>query len=252
MFRYIFVGKVLPERVDFSLTPHEIEAATSDRSNFKLKISIQESQIFVELNSETEFQDIPTLRNGIFDFVRQYTDIFGYLKGYGYDIEITSVILPNNEHLIFGVQIPELETDAPNRPVQDYHRLVELTNNPRYYALRLALTDLNLSVKYPKDTGVFCYRAIESIMQFFNEGDPADPESRKRAWKSLSEKLRISENWIKRVKESALNPRHGTPTPLTGNERVGIMKHTWQVLDRFILLLKNNEQDLDSSTYSEL
>ena len=72
MFRYIFTGKVLPERVDFSLTPHQIEATTNTGQKFKITISVQKSQIFLEVTSENAIDDIPTLKNGIVDFVRSY------------------------------------------------------------------------------------------------------------------------------------------------------------------------------------
>lgn len=247
MFRYIFIGKVLPERVDFSLTPHGIEALTSTGSTFTINISIQKSQIFMEINSDIEINDISTLRNGMMDFVRMYTDIFGYLNGYGYGIEITSVILPNNEQIIFGVQIPELVQDSENRPVKDFQNILELCQKPENISLRLALTDLNLSILYPKDTGVFCYRSIESIMQFFNDGDPKNTEDRKRAWGLLNNNLRTSKQWIDYVSSFALNVRHGTITPLTSDQRVEVMKHAWKIIDRFILYLTNGRKPLDTT-----
>lgn len=251
MFRYIFTGKVLPERVDFLLTSPPIEVTTDTGQKFKILISIQKSQIFLEINSENVIDDILTLRNGIVDFVRQYTDIYGYLHGYAYDLEITSLVLPNNEHIVFGVSIDGLEKDTQNRPMQDFQKILEIGQNPDNLALRLALMDLNLSIKYPKDTGVFCYRAIESIMQFFNEGNPEDANARKKAWATLSTNLRISQAWTDFVKEFALNPRHGSPKLLTGKNRIDIMMHTWQVVDRFLIFLANGGKQLDSS-YSQL
>lgn len=251
MFRYIFTGKVLPERVDFSLTPHQIEATTNTGQKFKITISVQKSQIFLEVTSENAIDDIPTLKNGIVDFVRQYTDIYGYLHGYSYDLEITSLILPNIDHIVFGVLIPELEKDTLNRPIQDFQKILEIGQNPDNLALRLALMDLNLSIKYPKDTGVFCYRSIESIMQFFNEGNPEDTNARKKAWATLSKNLRISQAWTDFVKEFALNPRHGSPKLLTGKDRIDIMMRSWQVVDRFLIFLANGGTQLDSS-YSQL
>ena len=107
--------------------------------------------------------------------------------------------------------------------------------------------DLNLSIKYPKDTGVFCYRSIESIMQFFNKGDPKDTDARKKAWASLSENLLISQTWTNFVKDFALNQRHGSPKSLTGKDRINIMMHTWQVVDRFLIFLNNGRKQIDSS-----
>lgn len=247
MFEYVFTGKVLPERVDFSLTGSKPMKVKSDTGmEFELTLSIQKSNIFIKIKSEKEIEDIQSLKNGITDFVRLYTDAYGYLHGYAYDIEITSLIQDNPfEHTIFGVNVIELESDFPNRPIKDMAEIIELLNKIQF--LRVAFGDLRLAIKYPKDTGVFAYRAIESLMQFFNKGG-----QRKKAWEELSKNLNISKSWIDYVRDFALEPRHGKPKLVNGADRVEIMKHTWKIVDRFIVYLKNDQKPLDKATHPEL
>lgn len=252
MYKYVITGKVLPERVDFHLSTRAIIIHVPD-FNFEvgLKLSIAKSQILAQIGSEKEIQDYETLRNVVVDVIRLHTDIDGYIKGHGYDVEITSLVGEDNvPHIVYGIGIAELEKDLGKRPIKDIDDIVSKFGRPEYNFLRMALLDLQLSIKYPKDTGVFCYRAIESVMQYFNDG-PNTSESRKEAWRQLESKLNVSESWIDFVRNFALNPRHGLPQSITGNERVSIMKHTWEIIDRFIVYLENKE-GLSQNVYPEL
>lgn len=252
MYKYILTGKVLPERVDFHLSTRTILVIVPDFDfNVGLTLSIDKSQILAQIVSEKEMQDYETLRNVVLDVIRLHTDIDGYIKGHGYDVEITSLTGENNiPHIVFGIGIPELEKDLKKRPIKDIDDLVSKFGQPEYNFLRIALIDLQLSIKHSKDTGVFCFRAIESVMQYFNKG-PNTEESRKEAWEQLNSKLNVTKSWIDFVREFALDPRHGRPKAITGSERVDVMKHTWEIIDRFIVYLGKKE-GLSQSVYPQL
>jgi len=252
VFKYILTGKVLPERVNFQLSSRTIVIDVPEFDfNFGLILSIAKSQIMVQIISENQVQDYETLRNIVVDVVRLHVDIDGYIQGHGYDIEITSIAGENNiPHIIFGIQIDEIEKDSVNRPIQNIDEIVSKFGKPEYNFLRLSLIDLQLSIKFPKDTGVFCYRAIESIMQYFNEGDNTR-KSRKQAWMKFDSNLNVSREWVDFVRKFALDPRHGRPKSISGSERIEVMKHTWKIVDRFILYLDKNES-LDNNEFPEL
>lgn len=251
-FKYILTGKVLPERVNFQLSSRTIVIDVPEFTfNFGLTLSIAKSQIMIQIISENQIQDYETLRNTVVDVVRLHVDIDGYIRGHGYDIEITSLTGENNiPHIIFGIQIKEIEKDSVNRPIQDVDEIVSKFGKPEYNFLRLSLIDLQLSIKFPKDTGVFCFRAIESIMQYFNKGEN-NSESRKQAWKKFNSNLNVSEDWVDFVRKYALDPRHGRPKSISGTERIEVMKHTWKIVDRFIIYLDKNES-LDKNEFQEL
>ncbi len=193
VFKYILTGKVLPERVDFQLSPRTIVIDVPEFTfNFGLILSIAKSQIIVQIISENQIQDYETLRNIVVDIVRLHVDIDGYIRGHGYDIEITSLTGENNmPHIIFGINIEEIEKDSANRPIHDIDEIVSKFGKPEYNFLRLSLIDLQLSIKFPKDTGVFCYRAIESIMQYFNKENNT-VKNREQAWEQFNSNLNVS------------------------------------------------------------
>lgn len=252
-YRYVLHGRVIPERVDFNLSTVPV-TITEANYGFKLKVflSILKSQISVYITSDKKVSDFETLRNIILEFIHGHTDSFGYLHGLAYDVEITSISGDQNEpYLIYGVQINEIEKDYNNRPINDLNKILPLMAGDNRH-LRYIFSDLRRAIKYPNDTGVHCYRAIETIRQFFLDGDPHDKDARKQSWEKLRNSLNVTEDYLKSVEKYSLSARHGRPILMTGLKRVEIMKQTWKVVDRFLVYLDGNQKSLDKTAYPEL
>ena len=190
--------------------------------------------------------DIETLRNYVVDLVTLHIDVFGYINGYGYDIEITSLMRENNKPHIFGVGVPALEEDRINRPYKEVGEILPLIYNNSKRSLRLALLDLRLAIKLPKDAPFFCYRAIESLMQYFNN------HGEKEVWEEFRSELNISRDYIMSIKQLSDDIRHGKSPFVSADARDDILTKTWKIIDRFIVYAKNNEVPLDKSEYIEL
>lgn len=112
MFTYILNGIVIPERASVSISNlgFKIKIPNLSMDFLDLNISIQISQISVVIQSQIEIKDYETLKNYIQDVVAMTLDIYGYISGRGYDVEITSLTTPTkNENYIFGVGVSELE-----------------------------------------------------------------------------------------------------------------------------------------------
>ncbi len=249
MFRYDFYGKVLPERVKFSISVPPIRIKVEEYGfDLQIALSILESQISVKIESEKEIADLFTLKNTVTEYVRLYTDTWGYLHGYSYDVEITSLSGENNvPYIIYGVDIPEITADHENRPYKQIGDILDVVWNPKYVQIRIAFADLRRAIKYTNETGMFCYRAIESLMQFFKED-----EDRNNAWLKLRTVLNVSREWIDEIGKYSTLPRHGQIVHLTGQKRTDLMKRTWAIIDRFIIYAKNGEKPLDKGNYPEL
>jgi hypothetical protein len=248
MFTYILEGKILPETQPFPDYHAELQAKNPDIPlDCKLNLQIINSKINCEANSEKEILDLQTLRNVIKDIIFLQTSIVGYIKGCYYDIELDLLIdFETQKKVTFNSGIDQLATDSANRPISNPSDIMEWFKDPRYSFLRTSLQDLTLSIKYPKDTGFFCYRAIESIRNFFDESDD------KKGWNLLRNNLRISRSFIESVKHFADEQRHGGLMFLTSKNRIDIMISTWKIVDRFIIFVKNGNRPLDKSTYTEL
>lgn len=247
VWRYEIVGRIIPERVDFNCSVPTVQLVEPNSGHtFEVSLSIQKSLISVKITSCDQISDFDTVRNIIRDFIRLYTDSYGYLHGYAYEVEIDSISGENNNpHLVFGVQINELELDFTNRPIQIFDEICKLMYSGNNHVLKIALNDLRLSIQHPTDTAMYCLRGVESLMQHFNNGD------KDKAWEDLRTNLNISRSFIKSIEDKAWSPRHGKPVPISHAERVDIMKRTWKIVDRFIIFAKTGKP-LDKSTYPEL
>lgn len=250
-FEYHLSGKIIPERVTFSTNVPPIRIAVPEYDfDFMIALSIVLSHISIKIESENEITDYETLRNVTVEYVRMHTDSYGYLNGYTYGVEITSFSGSNNKpHVLFGVGIHALKND--DRPFHQIGDILPLLWE--HDELRIVLGDLRRSIEYPNDTALFCYRAIEGIMQFFVDGDPQDDRVRKNAWKSMRDALNISESWIKeRIEKFSIPSRHGKRVFLSGKMREDMMNDAWKVTDRFISYLKNDKKSLDRDNFPEL
>lgn len=241
MKTYIFSGKILPERANVDVTPLEIDLSAGS-ANFKGKaiINISVSQISVVLNVETDI-DIFTMKNAVEHTVRVLIDTYGYISGRGYDIEITSVVDPDNKQTVFGVGIPELEADQKERPLH-FSETLQLALKSRQ--LQHAFFNLREAIRSPWDTGFFCYRAIECIRQDFKETTGKDET---KSWEKLRKNLKIEKSYFDKVIKFAFPQRHGSMPEMTGAERVELMKSAWAVVDRYALYLQNGRKPLPLS-----
>lgn len=241
METYTFTGKVLPERAYVSISPIEINFnGTNTNFQGKLIISIQLSQISAVLKVETD-QDLFTMKNTVEHSVRTLVDSYGYITKRGYDIEITSVVDTSNKQTVFGVGIPDLETATEEYPL-DFSETSLLALKSKH--LQHALGNLRDAIRSPWSTGFYCYRAIECVRQSFKEeGDSNERVS----WERLNQNLRIDESYSKELTEFALPQRHGDMPEMTGEQRVRMMKHAWDIVGRYCLFLKKDNGPLSET-----
>ncbi len=110
------------------------------------------------------------------------------------------------------------------------------------YYLRGALADVREAIKSPKDTGSFCYRAIESLKSCCTTRNAVAPKS-DDAWELFRNTYSIAKDEIMAIKAFADAPRHGNyqrSIPMSDKDRAGIFKKTWEILAKYILREKMN------------
>lgn len=194
--QYTFFGKIFSERAYFDIK-EPLTFAFKDGS--QLKTSIRVSQITAIYTTSKKADDVYTLKNNIEDFIRLEVDILGYLLGCGYDVEITGVVDSlSNETVIFGVNIGDIEKDKERLKL--FPNILGLLNKYKERAiyLRICLGDFREAIRTPKDTGFFCYRAIESLRQFFFVEKNCKDE--RDSWETLRNELKIDRDKIDPIK----------------------------------------------------
>ena len=250
MSTYIFNGRILPERVAANLQPPQklrvlVPGTTTE---FDVTLSIVASQVAVIVDSASTI-DIGTMKNQVERVVRLVVDALGYLEGCGYDAEITSVVLPVGEHIVFGVESPSLLRSKSERPVgmSDLWRV--LASDPRSSPLQRALADLRESIRTPHDTSFFCFRAVESLRQSFV--DPADKDSNS-SWQRLRDALHIDRSWLDPLTQFSKPIRHGAFHFVSSQEREVAMHLAWKVVDRFVEYARLGFTPLPASDFEVL
>ncbi|MDO8487083.1 MAG: hypothetical protein Q7S45_02225 [Candidatus Curtissbacteria bacterium] len=233
--KYIFFGKVHPERAALTLPETKGEVGQKD-GDFKgtIKVLVILSQITVELDTTSKYHIID-LKNSVENFVHAMVDTYGYLKGYAYSVEILSVFIPETGHdEVFGIDVVQITEDEKNRPLNYNDALQLALKIPELY---MVLKDLRDAIKRPYDTFFHCRRATETIAKYFTAARNEDTD-----WSIAIDKLKLDDEELKSIGRAGSGQRHGNYKSVTGSERVEIMMKTWRVVDSFIRYLasKNN------------
>ena len=98
--------------------------------------------------------------------------------------------------------------------------------------LRLAIADFRESIRNPDFTAFHCYRAIESLRHEFIGKD------KKEQWEMLRNNLKVKEETIKTMKDSAVMQRHGAIGTAPWEKRKEQMYTAWLIISKFILFKK--------------
>lgn len=235
---YTFEGRVLPERVSFSLQEELSGWGRTDAGAVPLtwKLSIRCSQIRFTLDSREPNTDVFTLRNGVQEAIRLVLDSYGYSKGWAFGLEITTCTDPEGRHHVFGVNIPCLEgPDVPRN--LDFNEIVTVCSASQPF--RLALADARSGMQDAGNSGFYCYRAIESLRHHFLREGERPYEDRAVHWQRLNDALNIRRTWTDPISRFRHPRAHGEMAGITDADRQMVFMRTWAVLDRFGVLVRD-------------
>jgi hypothetical protein len=235
--QYTFSGKVFPERANVSITQVRARLrASGGEIDGELRYYVALSQVTATFVCDTAVSNIWTLKNYVEDAIRVALDGLGYTLGCGYDLEVTSMIDSlGNRPVIFGVGVPVLEKVAAEAGVK-FEDIMDLFKESTGGYLQHCLADLREAIRVPKDTGFFCFRAIESLRQFFiHERGAKDDKS---SWQMFRESLDVDRTDIDTIKGFADPIRHGHSTEITDDQRATVFRLTWGVVNKFIKYAK--------------
>jgi len=238
MYTYVFSGRIYPERSTVTLCGKEAPLKAVFKSNEEgdneldgeISIEIICAQITAVFRTENNIRDVYTLKNMVSDAIRLHVDTFGYIMGYGLELEVTSVLLPDGRSIIFGVDIPILFGAHESR-LNKLNEIMQLFAVAEGDFLRRCFADLRRAINNPVDTGFFCYRAIESLKLSFCKKECCDE---KAGWLKLRNSLKVKRANIDKIKKFADPVRHGDVIRISDNERGEIFTITWDIVDRYI------------------
>ena len=235
MTKYSLSGLVHPERVQLSIDNLTQTIVASEDSHLKLVFNICLNRISAILESPTElpFEDV---RNYVKASVMQTVSVISFLKGYGYDVEISKVHTDElDAYRVFGIDIPVVENLFSDLNINTaFRQILPLLSGGKGIFLQRCLTDLNLALRYLDDTPFYCYRALESLKQSFAWSLNLDPKDDKLHWIKMAEAIGGHKSETEPVFSLAFPARHGMPARLTDEKRADIFKRTWLIVERYV------------------
>ncbi len=185
-----FAGRILPERANLNIEmPGSIESRLVDGSVLRLRIKVLFNQILIEVEHDDDQLpiDLHTVRNILRNEVEVLASIAGFLAGYSFHTEITSVMSAELEtSMVYGIDAPVLknrnaQTDQ-GRAVNALAELSHGSDDARH--IRRCLLDLSLAISQAEDSAFHCFRALEALRFTFQNGDGKEAES--TAWRALA------------------------------------------------------------------
>lgn len=236
---YVFFGRSLPERALVSVsngdTPFKVSAFDGNPPG-DLYINIFHSQILARFECESEIVCPRTLRNIVEDATRLMLDVAGFFHGYGYGVEITSAVQAGSKkHFIFGIDIPSVK-GIPQDAGITIDNIFDLQSTQLGHYLRSALADVREANRSPRDTGFYCYRAIETLKAGQAERDGTLDSN--RAWELFRTHYSIDKKDILDIKKFADADRHGDvhrSMGMTDEQRAFVFTTTWKIICAFVL-----------------
>ncbi|MCP6758934.1 MAG: invasion associated locus B family protein [Fischerella sp. CENA71] len=240
MKRYYFSGVIHPERAALTVQEVGFKIGKLDgNSCLTLKFSIVCNQITCIVECDSDDEDIFSLRNLVKSSIETVISLLGFLKGYAYDIEITKVFDEECSFCwVFGIDLPSVENIYSSFN-KDIEKLNEAINSIGHLCLMKegiyiarCLNDLRMSMRYLDDSAFYCFRAIETIKQYF--GDIMGTEKDGEQWLAMRNAIGGEKEYLDFVRKLAFPARHGVPTIITDEDRGKIFTITWSVVERFI------------------
>jgi hypothetical protein len=222
---WTFHGRVLPDMPSLSFQLPSHRAENSLGFSYELSGAIHNSKV-IALVHQLGATDVLTLRNAVAGDIQSSVDLAGFFFGAGLDVDLISATADDGSWRFFDAFIPALQKTGTLEIPGD---LIIAAGGD--IPAQIALADFREAMRVPVQTGFFCYRAIEAVMQSF-KNKPNDSDG--RAWVTMRTDLRIDRAAIDRVKAHADWARHGRGGVVTDQNRLDLFQTTREVISRYL------------------
>lgn len=232
-----FFGRVLPERV-----PVNLQMIGVEMDEGVLDLHIHLSQITVVLRAPKTWNDHFTVRNILDAFIRSVLDLIGYYRGISFDVDFISCVNSLGQRWTFGAEVPVLfhKKQSPPSSISDGDFNLFLADP----AAMVALSDFREAMRVPMQTGFFCYRAVEAMMQ----AEKAKPEDKDGpAWESIRAALHLEKSALEFIKGYADWARHGRTGEVSDSDRAKLFVLTDEIIARYLRYIAGGRVPLSAA-----
>lgn len=96
--------------------------------------------------------------------------------------------------------------------------------------IRSCITDLRNATLAPQDSGMLCYRAVETMMQSYKT---SEEEESREAWPRIRQALRFEKSYVDPLVAHSMANRHGRPMTITPEQLRDLATRVLSLLGRF-------------------
>ncbi|MEU8227257.1 hypothetical protein, partial [Kribbella sp. NPDC048915] len=181
--------------------------------------------------------DLRTSLNQVEEIIQGCLDSLGFWMATPLRAETLSMVIDGNQLILKEGRWPDLlpETQEPEYRVSSEQLGPFVDAAICEPLVRFALADVRTAIEFPGETVWLCYRAIESIRQWFlPEGTSDVAAARRQSWTDLKETLDIKEEEIRELEKLAIARRHGANTYASEEVRLNALRLARRVIERFI------------------
>ncbi len=202
-----------------------------------MSVSIKLNQIIVDFKATERVSNLNTLRNVVAEAVSTIVDCAGINSAVGYTVDIRTVydIQGQTDH-VFGAREAIFPIEERGFRQTDISEMLKVCYNSH---VQLALSDFKYAIFCPKDTGLFCYRAFESLVCLIMKEEKIN--NKKSAMKKLSDIINVTEENFNFLRKLNISIRHGSPGWISGEDRTLALQITREIVLRFIFYLNNQK-----------
>src|SRR5260221_892690 len=219
-------GALAPRRDSFGVTAKRSWQHPEFGLRYDLSLQINNSAVVAELKIHEFGCDIPTLRNLVTSACQRIVDAVNLNSFDCITIHFSHYMI--NDQLFFVDS--RVDPDAVSAAIlYDTTDLVNLALTDNFFAYSLA--DFRRAVHDTMDTGMLCYRAIETLVHSFKNDGEKDKEARRKFEKSLKVEWSSIE---KKIKPLSNDRRHGKFPPITGEQRISALLEVHNILGRYL------------------
>lgn len=221
---WYFSGRVLPSLPLVSIAIPLRQAVSHLGFSYELQGTIYHSIVTASV-LQLDAVDMPSLRNSIALDIQSSVDLASFFVGAGMTVELVTARSDSGDWHVFDAFIPALKRDGQ---VPIPLEVVDVVAHD--IPAQMALADFREAMRVPIQTGFFCYRAVEAIMQSIRIPGQSDP----RAWEEMRTALRVERSAIDRIQRHASWARHGRTGVVTDADRVMLFRSTSKIIRRYI------------------
>ena len=247
MISFKLLGHVFPSHKGLSFTyPYAMNA-----EKFGLRYSFQIIQGRVEVEIEAEQFDPDTINIALLIMRTQLAavvSLYVFATGDPYTLHFDKVIPPGStEEHVLDLSNPDLAALCtafdPHGAMVGILDIVLL--DPE---LMNIVNDAAMALTTNLYQPIACGRALDGIRNYITP-ESGEKAKQKQGWQRMSEQLNLSDDYARRVNETAHKPRHRAPHDFEDVVIPDVLRRTWTITNRFLIWCQRGQTRLTAPEF---